>query len=280
MRTWAFVVFLLAAACAAERTFVFRSTDRTPEGERTMVQIRGARADIAEITCRAHSVRGDTLRVFCTPRTENVELGDISIVRVGKMHRIFYSVAHTAPDDGRAVERIEAFYDPGLASSDFWKAVLLMVITGSIQLLVVLTVGPYTIRAIWLAMMGTFYICRDAVQYVKRSFRPMPLTDMLQCICPAYSAPTDVRDKILDTTRGRDIPEGSQCICGHTHYARRPHGPTPDRLTRLITKLATKARVTEEEIERVHTAIVAGDRGQIFDMIYMFYGRCMYAPTE
>lgn len=249
-------VFLLAAACAAERTLVFRAADRTPAGEPTMVQIRGARADIAEITCRSHSVRGDTLRMFCATNATGVELDDISIVRDGKTHRIFYSVAHTVPDDGHEVERIEAFYDPGLASSDFWKVTLLVGAMGILQLLVVLTVGPYTIGMFGLAIMGMFYICRDAAQYIKRSFQTAPPEDPPYCLCPVYP-PSDT-PIVHPAVIGCPFSEDSD-LHAHEIYKK-------ERLSCILAELARLTHATEEEKQRAQDAIAAGDYALVSDI--------------
>lgn len=270
MRIWVLAVFLLAVACAAERTLVFRAADRTPAGEPTMVQIRGARADIAEIKCYSHSIRGDTLRMFCTPRAENVELDDISIVRDGETHRIFYSAAHTVPDDGRAVERIEAFHDPGLASSDFWKVALLMGVMGILQLLVVLTFGPYTNGMICLAAMGMSYICRDAVQYIKRSFQPAPPEQQLSCLCYASSSP--IPSAIGDECK---VPEECEDYVLQAHEEHKK-----ERLTYLLTEIGRLTHATEEEIQRARNEIAARDTIQVLSMCLMFAEKAIRARIE
>lgn len=271
MRIGGILVLWLAAACAAERTLVFRAADRTPAGEPTMVQIRGARADIPAITCRSHSVRGDTLRMFCTSGAVNVELDDISIVRDGATHRIFYGVAHTTSDDGRAVERIEAFHDPGFVPLGFWKFVLLMGVMGAIQLAVVLTTAPYTIGMICLAAMGMFYICRDAVQYIKRSFQPAPPEQQLSCLCSTTSSsptPSAIGDECK-------VPEECEDYVLQAHEEHKK-----ERLTYLLTEVGRLTHATEEEIQRARDKIAAGDTIQVLSMCLMFAEKAIRARIE
>lgn len=270
MRIGVLAVFLLAAACAAERTLVFRAADRTPAGEPTMVQIRGARADIPEITCRSYSVRGDTLRMFCAPNTAGVELDDISIVRDGATHRIFYSVAHTAPDDGREVERIEAFYDPGFFRLKTLMLYIAVIYTCFVALLHFIGCLVNLIYH-WDLLMCPFRILARCVRekIFGRPGADLDPRQLMTCLCPPLvPPPTDAID-------GCPEPKGAEEWTLHAHETHKK-----ERLSCILAELARLTHATEEEKQRAQDAIAAGDYASVSDMTLLCAIRAIRARIE